>query len=141
MVAGWKAGYIEILYLGCEFKHQLLQQTFGAVLEDGDLGESWQMNADSDLCPQVQGQLLQDFIFPYDLFVDVEVLIPVVNALSKLLADVMATQVRLHLHEEEEHIFRFKSHSVYFVSDGKWPPFNVPAHGLERRHCLCPSGL
>lgn len=64
------------------------------------------MNADSDLRPQVQGKLLQDFIFPYDLFVDVEVLIPVVDALSQLLADVVATQVRLHLQVEEEHLFR-----------------------------------
>lgn len=55
------------------------------------------MNADGDLRPQVQRQLLQDFILPYDLLVDVQVLIPVVNALSKLLADVVATQVRLHL--------------------------------------------
>lgn len=60
------------------------------------------MNADSDLCPQVQGQLLQDFILSYDLFVDVKMLVPVVNTLSKLFTNVMATQVRLHLKEERE---------------------------------------
>lgn len=118
-VVGCKAGYIEILDLRCEFEHQLLQQTFLAVLEDGDLGESRQMNADGDLRPQVQGQLLQDFIFPYDLFVDVEVLIPVIDALSKLLADVVATQVRLHLQEKRRTYFSLNFHVVYFVSDSE----------------------
>lgn len=49
------------------------------------------MNADSDLRPQVYGQLLEDFILSHDLLVDVKVLVPVVDALSKLLAYVMAT--------------------------------------------------
>lgn len=97
MADKWLDGWVELLDLGCEFEHQLLQQTFLAVLEDGDLGESREMNADGDLRPQVQRQLLQDFVLPYDLFVDVEVLIPVVDALSKLLADVVAAQVCLHL--------------------------------------------
>lgn len=74
------------------------------------------MDADSDLRPQVQRQLLQDLVLPYDLFVDVEVLIPVVDALSKLLADVVATQVCLHLQGEEERLLRLKSN---VVSDGK----------------------
>lgn len=70
------------------------------------------MNADGDLRPQVQRQLLQDLVLPYDLFVDVEVLIPVVDTLSKLLADVVATQVCLHLQEEEERLLRLKSNVV-----------------------------
>lgn len=55
------------------------------------------MNADRDLCPHMQRQLLQDFIFSHDLLVDVKMLVPVVDTLSKLLADVMTTQVCLYL--------------------------------------------
>lgn len=72
------------------------------MLEDGDFGERGKVNADGDLCPQVYGQLLQDFILSYDLFVDVKMLVPIVDTLSKLLAYVVATQVCLHLKEEKE---------------------------------------
>ncbi len=40
------------------------------------------MNADSDLCPQVYGQQLQDFVLSHDLLVDVKMLVPVVDTLS-----------------------------------------------------------
>lgn len=39
--------------LGCEFKHQLLQQTSVTVMEDSHLGERGEMNTNSNLCPQV----------------------------------------------------------------------------------------
>lgn len=39
--------------LRCEFEHQLFQQTLLTALEDGDFGECGEMNADSDLSPQV----------------------------------------------------------------------------------------
>lgn len=55
------------------------------------------MDADSDLCPQVYRQLLQDFILSHDLFVDVKMLVPAVDALAELLADVVATQIGLDL--------------------------------------------
>lgn len=87
--------------LRCQFKHQLLQQTFLTVLEDRDFGECGEVNADCDLCPQVHGQLLQDFILSYDLFVYVKMLVPTVNTLSKLFTDVMAAQVCLHLKEDK----------------------------------------
>lgn len=60
------------------------------------------MNTDSDLRPQVDRQLLQDFILSYDLFVDVKMLVPAVNTLSKFLTYVMATQVCLHLKEDRK---------------------------------------
>lgn len=63
------------------------------------------MNADSNLCPQVYRQLLQDFILSHDLLVDVQMLVPVVYALAKLLANVMATQVCLYLKEEKNNLF------------------------------------
>lgn len=72
------------------------------MLEDGDFGERGKVNADGDLRPQVDGQLLQDFILSDDLFVDVKMLVPIVNTLSKLLANVVAPQVCLHLKEEKE---------------------------------------
>lgn len=58
------------------------------------------MNADSNLCSQVQWKLLQDFIFPYNLFVDVKMLIPVVNTMSEFLTNVVAAQICLHLKEK-----------------------------------------
>lgn len=79
--------------LRCELKNQILQQTFLTALEDGDFRKSREVDADGDLCPHVQRQLLQDFVLPHNLLVDVKMLVPVVNALSKLLANVVATQV------------------------------------------------
>ncbi|TNN45291.1 hypothetical protein EYF80_044521 [Liparis tanakae] len=64
-----------------------------STLEDGDFGERGQVDADGDLGPQVNRQLLQDLILSHDLFVDVEVLVPAVDALAELLADVMAAQL------------------------------------------------
>lgn len=55
------------------------------------------MDADGNLCPHVQGQLLQDFYLSHDLLVDVKMLIPVINALTKLLAYMVASQVCFHL--------------------------------------------
>lgn len=88
---------MSLLDLWCKFKHQLLQQTSVTVMEDGDLRERGEMNANGNLRPQVQGQLLQDFVLSYDLFVDVKMLIPVVNTMSEFLIDMMAAQVCLHL--------------------------------------------
>lgn len=83
-----------------EFKHQLLQKASVTVMEDSHLWECGEMNADSNLRSQVQWKLLQDFILPYNLFVDVKMLIPVVNTLSEFLANVMAAQICLHLKEK-----------------------------------------
>lgn len=88
-------------HLRCQLQHQLFQQTFLAALEDGNFGERWKVNTEGDLCPEVDGQLLQDFILSHDLLVDVKMLVPVVNTLSQLFANVMATQVSLHLSEGE----------------------------------------
>lgn len=66
------------------------------------------MNADRDLCPHMQRQLLQDFIFSHDLLVDVKMLVPVVDTLSKLLADVMTTQVCLYLKEGKKNLIFYK---------------------------------
>lgn len=60
------------------------------------------MNADCNLSPQVHRQLLEDLILSHNFLVDVKMLVPVVNTMSKLLADVMATQVCLHLKEKNE---------------------------------------
>lgn len=87
--------------LRCKFKHQLLQQTCLTVLEDGDFGESGKVDADGDLCPQIHRQLLQDLVLSNDLFVDVQMLVPVVNALSKLLTNLMGAKVCLHLNKEK----------------------------------------
>lgn len=66
-------------------------------MEDGDLRKRGEMNANSNLCPQVQWQLLQDLVLSYDLFVDVKMLIPVINTMSEFRTDKMAPQVCLHL--------------------------------------------
>lgn len=39
--------------LGCEFKHQLLQQTSVTVMEDSHLGERGEMNTNGNFRPQV----------------------------------------------------------------------------------------
>ena len=85
--------------LGCEFQHKLLQQALLTVLEDGDLGEGGQVNADRNLCLQLNGQLLEDLVLPRDLLVDVEVLVPVADSLPQVFADVPAAQVDLHLEQ------------------------------------------
>lgn len=95
--------------LRCQFKHQFLQQTFITVLKDGDFGERGKVNANGDFCPQVYWQLLQYFILSYDLLVDVKMLVPVVDTLSELFANMMAAQVCLHLFEKE------KKRRVFFL--------------------------
>lgn len=84
-------------YLWCQFQHQFLQKAGLTVLEDGDLGQSREVDADGDLGPQVKRQLLQDLVLSHDLLVDVEMLVPVVYSLPQLFTDVMAAQVSLHL--------------------------------------------
>ncbi len=81
-------------------EQQLLQQTFFTALEDSDFGECREVNANSNLCSQVYGKLLQNFILPHDLLVYVQMLVPVVHTLTKLLAYVMAAQVCFYLKEE-----------------------------------------
>ena len=88
--------------LGCELQHELLQQALLTVLEDGDLGEGGQVNANCDLRLQLNGQLLEDLVLPRDLLVDVEVLVPVADSLPQVLADLPGAQVDLHLEQQRE---------------------------------------
>lgn len=75
------------------------------------------MNADSNLCPQVYWQLLQYFILSYDLLVDVKMLVPVVDTLSKLFANMMAAQVRLHLIEKKKSLIFCKIIEISTAKD------------------------